>query len=168
MSKADKMRPICSNDGCNKGCHNMVGNDKMPRYRAVCGSCHAADMGNKAYGVGVIPIKTGICSNIDGHLGWVCPVNWDLVPKWASGMTDIDHIDGNRYNNNPGNHAELCPMCHRPKGQRSGDTRLSKTSNSADDQKKLAQRKINQADAVRNKANKKKNEKLFGTFFDES
>jgi 5-methylcytosine-specific restriction endonuclease McrA len=37
------------------------------------------------------------------------------------GMTEVDHKDGNRDNNDPANLDELCPMCHKHKGQLAGD-----------------------------------------------
>jgi hypothetical protein len=48
-------------------------------------------------------------------------VKWTKVPAWAKGMTEIDHIDGDHTNNNHDNLDELCPMCHKIKGQMSGD-----------------------------------------------
>jgi hypothetical protein len=36
-------------------------------------------------------------------------------------MTEVDHRDGNRENNDPTNLDELCPMCHKHKGRISGD-----------------------------------------------
>jgi hypothetical protein len=50
-------------------------------------------------------------------------INWDLVPTWAKGMTEIDHKDGDPHNNVLENVEELCPMCHKLKGQRNGDYR---------------------------------------------
>jgi hypothetical protein len=36
-------------------------------------------------------------------------------------MTEIDHIDGDYTNNHSSNLDELCPICHKIKGQQSGD-----------------------------------------------
>lgn len=48
-------------------------------------------------------------------------IKWTKVPAWAKGMTEIDHKDGDRANNDHSNLDELCPMCHKLKGQQSGD-----------------------------------------------
>jgi hypothetical protein len=36
-------------------------------------------------------------------------------------MTEVDHIDGDFSNNSLSNLDELCPICHKLKGQQSGD-----------------------------------------------
>lgn len=36
-------------------------------------------------------------------------------------MTEVDHKDGNHCNNSPENLDELCIVCHKIKGQMSGD-----------------------------------------------
>jgi hypothetical protein len=36
-------------------------------------------------------------------------------------MTEVDHKDGNHCNNSPDNLDELCIVCHKIKGQMSGD-----------------------------------------------
>ena len=48
-------------------------------------------------------------------------IKWTKVPDWAKGMTEIDHIDGDCTNNDHSNLDELCPMCHKLKGQMAGD-----------------------------------------------
>jgi hypothetical protein len=108
--------PICINYGC--GSPRAKLNEK--RYRPVCGHCHHAGYGKHPLKEGVTPFKTGICSNKDGHLGFPCPTNYKKA-KWAKGITQLDHIDGNRHNNEPENFQELCPMCHHYKGRLEGD-----------------------------------------------
>jgi hypothetical protein len=117
------MRPICINHGCNSGVMPMKGSihDDNPRWRVHCGHCQAASYGKWPHREGVTPFKTGKCSNADGHLGFNCSINWKKIPSWAKGMTEVDHIDGNCTNNKLKNLDELCPICHKLKGQQSGD-----------------------------------------------
>jgi hypothetical protein len=116
------MRPICINHGCNKPVtYSHKDTNGNPRYRIHCGHCQKASYGGWPHAPGVTPFKTGKCSNTDGHLGFGCMIKWTKIPDWAKGMTEIDHIDGDHTNNDPGNLDELCPICHKLKGQLSGD-----------------------------------------------
>jgi len=118
------MKPICINHGCNQyvmESHTKA--DGTTRYRVHCSHCQKASYGGHSHRQGVTPFKTGKCNNQDGHLGFPCMINWDLVPTWAKGMTEIDHKDGDPHNNVLENVEELCPMCHKLKGQRNGDYR---------------------------------------------
>ena len=116
MSMPDGFRPICVNHGCEK----PVAYDGK-RWRVHCGHCQKASFGGQPHAKGVTPFKVGKCSNKDGHLGFQCLVKWTKVPKWAKGMTEIDHKDGNHLNNSIENLEELCPICHKLKGQLNGD-----------------------------------------------
>lgn len=117
------MRPTCINHGCNGLVSVMSGKitDENPRWRVHCGHCQAASYGKWPHRKGVTPYKTGKCSNSDGHLSFTCPINWNNVPSWAKGMTEVDHKDGNSTNNDHSNLDELCPICHKLKGQLNGD-----------------------------------------------
>ena len=44
----------------------------------------------------------------------------DFVEDWKTTL-QVDHIDGNRYNNDPANHATVCPNVHMLKTQRQKD-----------------------------------------------
>jgi len=116
------MRPICINYGCYEEVtfshKDSLGN---PRWRIHCSHCQAASYGKWPHRAGVTPYKTGRCSNTDGHLGFDCSINWKKIPPWATGMTEVDHIDGDFSNNGLSNLDELCPICHKIKGQQSGD-----------------------------------------------
>lgn len=116
------MRPICINHGCSQPViyshRDTYGN---PRWRIHCSHCQAASYGKWPHRAGVTPFKTGKCTNVDGHLGFDCMIKWSKVPAWAKGMTEIDHIDGDSTNNNVENLDELCPICHKLKGQMNGD-----------------------------------------------
>jgi hypothetical protein len=114
--------PKCVNHGCNSFVI-LQGLDKEgnPSYRPHCGHCQAASFGKWPHRKGVTPFKTGKCSNKDGHLGFKCLIKWSRVPNWATGMTEIDHINGDNSKNALRNLQELCPMCHKLKGQIKGD-----------------------------------------------
>ena len=43
-------------------------------------------------------------------------MEYDKAP-WAIGTPEIDHIDGDYYNNYPDNVDELCAICHKQKGK---------------------------------------------------
>jgi len=111
-------RPTCINHGCNR-----LVDWSGTRYRPVCGMCSKAGWGSDRgfkYPPGVTPFRTGYCSNHDGHLGFVCPIDYEKAP-WAIGLTQIDHIDGNHMNNVIENADELCTICHPQKGKLNGD-----------------------------------------------
>ena len=44
----------------------------------------------------------------------------DFIENWKSSL-QVDHIDGNRYNNDPSNHVTVCPNVHMLKTQRQKD-----------------------------------------------
>lgn len=115
--------PTCINHGCNTPVtYSSTNKQGQKRYRPVCGRCQKASYGALTYALGVTPFVTGRCSNQDAHLGWRCPIDYDLVPM---GMvtTEIDHVDGDHRNNVLDNCQELCSLCHREKGRRNGDLR---------------------------------------------
>ena len=60
------------------------------------------------------------CENIDGRLGYKC--SYPKLPfKEVSALLQVDHIDGNPYNNDPSNFQTLCPNCHTYKSHTCGD-----------------------------------------------
>ena len=115
MAKIYIKRPTCINHGCNKKVTHCGS-----RYRPVCASCHMAGYGKIEYPYGVLPFKTGICTNQDGHLNFKCAIDYRRA-SWAIGKTQIDHIDGNHLNNTLKNCEELCSLCHTFKGMLTGD-----------------------------------------------
>lgn len=126
----EKPRPICVNHGCNKPVtFSHKDENGFRRWRVHCCHCQKASYGGHPHAPGVTPFKKGVCSNTDGHLGFKCVINWNKVPDWAKGMTEIDHKDGDYTNNDKDNLDELCPICHRLKGQMVGDFNRFKHQN---------------------------------------
>ena len=116
------MRPICVNHGCyEQVTYSHKDTQGVRRWRPHCSHCQSASWGKWPHREGVTPFKTGKCNNRDGHLGFKCLIKWSQVPADAKGMTEIDHIDGDYTNNELDNLDELCPICHKLKGQKSGD-----------------------------------------------
>jgi hypothetical protein len=68
------------------------------------------------YAPGVTPIKKDYCENRDGRLGFVC-----TTTILGSYMNDLDHRDGDHYNNTEENIQTLCACCHRHKSKESKD-----------------------------------------------
>jgi hypothetical protein len=67
----------------------------------------------------------GICFEqaIKGYIaqyGDDSPNLGDFIEDWKTTL-QVDHIDGNRYNNDPSNHATVCPNVHMLKTQRQKD-----------------------------------------------
>ena len=117
MKMDQSFRPTCVNYGCGKP---AAWDGK--RWRVHCGHCQKASYGGHPHANGVTPFKTGVCANKNGYLGFKCLIKWTKVPKWAKGMTEIDHTDGDPLNHEHSNLKELCPICHKLKGQLNGDT----------------------------------------------
>ncbi len=111
--------PKCANPGCNNTVAIRKGNvkDGTANFRAVCEPCHRGRNKNP----NVENIRKGMCSNQDGHLGFECPTDHSKIGYNVKGNFHVDHIDGNRFNNVPGNLIELCAHCHHEKSMRSGD-----------------------------------------------
>lgn len=117
-SPAKPARPTCINHGCDSPAMMNTGG----KWRPFCSRCQKANYGAMTLKEGVTPYKTGKCCNQDGHLGFMCPVDYDRPgAEWALGRTEIDHIDGNDCNNTLDNVQEVCKLCHTEKGRRNGD-----------------------------------------------
>jgi len=117
-------RPMCINEGCNTpAAYGKTNQSGGKRYRPFCSACHDADYGRRPYKPGVKPFKKRRCNNEDGKLGFLCPTDFSKIPPWAKGVTQIDHIDGDRNNWAKENIQELCCSCHPIKTGMYGDTK---------------------------------------------
>lgn len=107
--------PKCSNDGCEKPRMWQGGykNDGSKVYKKLCASCNTAKWINK-----YVQHKKDFCENIDGRLGYKC-----TTKLMFSGQLQVDHVDGNPYNNIPRNLQTLCACCHIYKTNIMGDSK---------------------------------------------
>ena len=89
--------PTCVNDGCSNNV--QVREWKYWSFKSECSTCATARKKGRTV-AGVTRHKKAYCENHDGHLGWLCPVN-----EWTGfeNSLDLDHLDGNHYNNIPDN-----------------------------------------------------------------
>jgi len=103
-----KKAPTCVILGCGKP-QSSKGKDKngAPIYRNFCAGHHKVRTKLKGH-------KKDYCENRDGSvLGFPCTAT--IVD---SCQLQIDHVDGDRYNNDPNNHQTLCANCHSVKTKR--------------------------------------------------
>jgi 5-methylcytosine-specific restriction endonuclease McrA len=126
--------PECVNIGCSAivALRHITQSGTYSFY-TECSNCKTLrGRGEKLSVKGVIQWKKDYCENVDGVLGFVCPVRiGDLVipdvteetirTLWGSCL-QFDHIDGNSHNNVPENVMTLCSVCHLIKTRTSGDT----------------------------------------------
>jgi 5-methylcytosine-specific restriction endonuclease McrA len=121
-------RPKCINHGCENPVtlsSGSVENVKTRRVlRTVCRSCHEASYGKKLLPENIKAHKKDFCENIDGRLGFTCTTTIKF-----SGQLELDHIDGNHFNNVPDNVQTLCKDCHSYKSFISGDYKKSNKKN---------------------------------------
>ena len=113
----------------NKGCKNA----RNPRdwkywsFHPECGRCERARKNNKVL-PGITSIKKNYCENIDGQLGFECPVkkntNWQIFSQ----SLDLDHLDGNNDNNKLSNLKTWCKLCHMLKSKNAKDYDSTKKS----------------------------------------
>lgn len=126
----NKKLPLCINPGCNRP---VVLNGRKPRPH--CGACQKARW--QTGGARLLTKREKLddpdrqepqafhkwkCSNKDGHLGFTCPTKGKL-PAGIRLPTDLDHIDGDGWNNTEKNVEELCKTCHILKSKESGDVK---------------------------------------------
>ena len=121
--------PTCVNIGCTRTV--MVRDWKNWSIKSECGTCNKARltgvMGKAMAGITIH--KKQYCENVDGRLGWTCPVSmavW-MTGMW-SGTLDLEHKDGDHYNNVPENVDTNCKMCHHKKSELAGDFHNTKSS----------------------------------------
>ena len=109
--------PLCINEGC---FNNVTVREwKNWSFKSECSTCMTARKVNKII-FSVIQHKKNYCENIDGRLGFHCPVHsseWDFFQE----SLDMDHLDGNHFNNVPENVDTYCKLCHFRKSKEEGD-----------------------------------------------
>ena len=89
-------------------CDNPADNAGYGRYHRYCSHHH-----KRKYKMGGVhkQYRKSYCENEDGRLGFICTAKI-IEPRW---QLDVDHIDGDRHNNNSENLQTLCANCHRVK-----------------------------------------------------
>lgn len=110
--------PKCINIGCNNNV--SVRNWGNWSFKTECNRCIRLRV-KKIIQDNIVFHKKQYCENIDGHLGFRCPVpNQSDWEHFQSGL-DLDHLDGNHNNNEPHNVKTYCKLCHTRKGIIKGD-----------------------------------------------
>lgn len=104
MSKAYKLwAPKCALPGCNAhvGYHKKKGNSyKWKMFCDAHRSWLSAEVSNWKLSQG--------CSNVDAHHGFKCTSH-----IMSAGQLDVNHIDGDRHNQDESNLEILCKVCHQ-------------------------------------------------------
>jgi hypothetical protein len=91
--------PSCVVLGCERPASEVKKNkDGTKKYRITCSKHHKTDLKLT---------KKDYCENIDGRLGYTCTTT--ILGLY---QLQVDHIDGNRYNNSLDNIQTLCACCH--------------------------------------------------------
>ena len=118
--------PKCVNRGCDNDV--AVRNWSNWSFKSECTRCQN-DRKKGIIREGVEIHKKTFCENIDGHLGFKCPVlTKDSWIGFDICCLDLDHIDGNNDNNTPDNVRTYCKLCHNKKSIESGDCSNKKES----------------------------------------
>ena len=112
------VEPKCINDGCGNKVHTRKINKNGTRdTRSECNACHLG--GRKR--PGVIQHKKTYCENIDDRLGFICKAEIKDPCQ-----LEMDHKDGDSYNNVSKNVQTLCRDCHAYKTKLNGDSKNNK------------------------------------------
>lgn len=116
VSITGQYRPTCPNIGCNRPvAWSSATSDGTKHWRPLCSKCRANPSGTSVGGTK--GVKKRYCENHDGHLGFTCRTKDSHLelPDNLMCTLDLDHIDGDHYNNDPDNLQTLCCGCHREK-----------------------------------------------------
>lgn len=92
-----------------KGCDNYADNAGYGKYHKLCSSHHKGKylMGDWRYK----QHRKDFCENVDSRLGFKCTTTI-LAPNW---QLEVDHKDGDNYNDEVDNLQTLCACCHKYK-----------------------------------------------------
>jgi len=119
-------RPKCINPGCGRDCAPLINKKVLIRYRPYCQTCFNSNRMQIPPREGVTAFQKHKCSNKSGILLFDCPLDISLLPS-TKGIFNVDHINGNPYDNNPNNIIEWCIICHKIKSQKCGDYKSKKS-----------------------------------------
>jgi hypothetical protein len=136
--------PICITASCTnpKTVNDWHWTSGLPQYKDICIKCHTKKVAGKHGFTRISQVvaknagfdsdtehrntthhdrkhRKDYCENIDGHLGFTCPVL--TKESWVGfeiGCLDLDHVDGNHNNNTPDNVKTYCKLCHNKKSSR--------------------------------------------------
>lgn len=114
--------PTCVNPGCSRPV--MVRDWKNWSIKSECATCYKART-TGFFGPamdGITIHKKEFCENIDGRLGWTCPVpseSWKALDMLNA--LDLEHLDGDHFNNVPENVDTICKLCHGKKSVENND-----------------------------------------------
>jgi hypothetical protein len=126
--------PKCVNPGCDRDC--AARNWGNWSFKSECNRCMTARkekryvlkyITHKGKEISIVIHKKDYCENHDGHLSFLCPVPRDGWTRFQSGL-DLDHKDGDHYNNTPENVKTYCKLCHGLKSIVEGDCSSHKDS----------------------------------------
>ena len=102
----------------------MVRDWKNWSIKSECGTCYKARVsgffGSAMNGITIH--KKEFCENIDGRLGWTCPVpseSWKALDMLNA--LDLEHLDGDHFNNISENVDTICKLCHGKKSIMNND-----------------------------------------------
>jgi uncharacterized protein YlaI len=99
--------PVCAYKDCtNKVGYHNVTTEKNGTISVSWKNCCEPHRNERKLEVDNWKLQQG-CSNVDAHHGFKCTATI-MYPE----QLDINHIDGNRKNNNPANKEILCKNCH--------------------------------------------------------
>jgi hypothetical protein len=114
--------PSCVNSNCIRPV--MVRDWKNWSIKSECGTCYKARVSGFVGSAmaGITIHKKEFCENVDGRLGWKCPVpseawkNLDML-----NALDLEHLDGDHFNNVCENVDTICKLCHGKKSVMNND-----------------------------------------------
>jgi hypothetical protein len=117
--------PKCVNIGCSNDV--AVRNWANWSFKSECPKCQS-DRKKGIIREGITIHKKKYCENIDGRLGFFCPVK--SKENWIGfeSSLDLDHINGNHDDNTPSNVDTYCKCCHSRKSLEMGDCSNKKNS----------------------------------------